>query len=95
MRCWIGEGLHEVLRVGLGEEQIDLGVGGIARDENEAVGEDGAQFAGADVEFVAAEFRHHHVTNDGVVLVGFDLYEGLIAVVGDIDEEVFVSENPL
>jgi len=48
-----------------------------------------------EVEFVAAQFRHHHVTNDRVVLVGFHLHEGLIAVVGDIDEEVFVGENPL
>lgn len=90
-----GEGFHQVLRVGLREEEIDLRIGGEPRDEDEAVGEDGAHFAGAEVELIAAEFGHHHVADDGVVLVGPDFHEGFVAVIGHIDEEIFVGEDPL
>src|ERR1039457_4396844 len=85
-----GERLYKVFRIRLRQEQVDLGVGGEAGDEDETVGQMRAQLAGLEIEFIAAQLRHHDVANYGVVFVGLYLDEGLGAVVGDIDKEIRV-----
>jgi hypothetical protein len=89
------EGLDEVFGIGLRQEQIDFCFRREARDENETVSEMRAKITGLQVEFIAAEFRHHDVANHRVVLVGFHFGERLFTVVGDIDEKIFVRQNPL
>src|SRR5579871_3574025 len=89
------ERFNEVLGVCLREEQIDFRLGSETCDEDETISENGTEFACLEVELVTSQFRHHHVANYGIVFVGLDLEDGFFAVVGNINEEILVGQNPL
>ena len=79
----------------LGEKGGDFRIGGEPCDEDEPICQRWVHFHGLEVKLVTPQARHHQVADHGVVLVSFDLKDGLLAVMGDVNKEVFVGEDPL
>jgi hypothetical protein len=90
-----GKGFDQALHAGLIQEGADFGIIAKAGDENEATPEFRAHLSGLVVEIVPPQMRHQDVTNDRIVPVGGDLQHRFVTIVGNVYEEVFVSQNPL
>src|ERR1700756_5281950 len=89
-RKWLDQIFHIVLL----EEAIDLWVGGKTGNEDEAITDVRPDLEGPEKKLVSAQTRHHDVAHDRVVKIGPQFEDGFFAIMGDIDQEIFVRQNP-
>ena len=89
------ERLDEIFHLMRREKLGDVRIGGEASDEDEAVREIWPCLDRPDVKLIAAQPRHHKIADHSVVLIHFDLESGLLPVERDINEKIFVCQDPL
>jgi len=77
------------------EKILVMGISREARYENEARFYFRPQFVGLEVKLVASELRHEEIANDRVVFVNFHLEEGFLAIERNVDQVIFISQDPL
>src|SRR6266550_7939401 len=85
----------QILHVVLGQEQSDFRIGGETSNEDETIRQRRAHLLGFEVKLVTAQARHLQVADHGVVLMRFHLEKGCFPVKSDIDQKIFICQDPL
>src|SRR5207248_6056314 len=64
-------------------------------NEDEAIRSIWTRLLRFEINLITTQSRHFQVANDRVIIVRFDLEEGLFPIKSDIDQKIFVGQNPL
>ena len=72
-----------------------MGICREARYENEARFNFRPQFVGLEIKLVTSELRHEEIANHCVVFVNFHFEEGFLTIERNVDQVIFISQDPL